>query len=78
MSIVQLPGSIRFDSQIKIHTGTQKYDVSLDKEFQEYLTKKHHKDDVINQGKYKNYSCKGNGQIESIMFRIMLTLNTNI
>ena len=29
MSKVQLPGSIRFDLQIKIHTGTEKKDVSL-------------------------------------------------
>ena len=29
MSKVQIPGSIRFDSQIKIHTGTEKKDVSL-------------------------------------------------
>ena len=29
MSKVQLPGSIRFDSQIKIHTGNEKKDVSL-------------------------------------------------
>ena len=29
MSTVQLPGSKRFDSQIKMHTGTQKDDVSL-------------------------------------------------
>ena len=29
MSKVQLPGSIRFDSRIKIHTGTEKKDVSL-------------------------------------------------
>ena len=28
MSKVQLPGSIKFDSQIKIHTGTEKKDVS--------------------------------------------------
>ena len=31
VSTVQLPGSIRFDSQIKIYTGTKKYDVSLAK-----------------------------------------------
>ena len=31
MSIFQLPGSIRFDSQMQIHTGNQKYDVSLAK-----------------------------------------------
>ena len=33
MSKVQLPGSIRFDSQIKIQTGTEKKDVSLSQEF---------------------------------------------
>ena len=31
MSKVQLPGSVRFDSQIKIHTGTENKDVSLTK-----------------------------------------------
>ena len=46
MSSVQLPGSKIFDSQIKIHTGTPKDDVSLDKEFQHHLTKEHHKDGV--------------------------------
>ena len=29
MSKVQLPGSVRFDLQIKIHTVTEKKDVSL-------------------------------------------------
>ena len=29
MSNVQLPLSVRFDSQIKMHTGTKKEDVSL-------------------------------------------------
>ena len=53
MSAVQLPGSIIFDSQIQMHTGTQKYDVSLAKEFQEHLKKKHRKDGVIDQGKQK-------------------------
>ena len=40
MSTVQLPVSKIFDSQIQMHTGTQTYDVSLSKEFQEHLTKK--------------------------------------
>ena len=31
MSTIQLPGSIIFNWQIQIHTGTQKYDVSLAK-----------------------------------------------
>ena len=31
MSTVQLPGSSIFDSQMQMHTGNQKYDVSLAK-----------------------------------------------
>ena len=38
---------------MQIHTGTKKYDVSLAKELQQHLTKKHHKDGVIDKGKYK-------------------------
>ena len=33
-STFQLPGSIIFDLQIQMHTGTEKYDVSIAKEFQ--------------------------------------------
>ena len=36
MSRVQLPGSIRFDSQIKMHTGTEKKDVNLAQEFKDH------------------------------------------
>ena len=61
MYTIKLPGSIIFDSQIQIHTGTQKYDVSLAKEFQEHLTKKYRKHGFIDQGKQKG-SWKGNGQ----------------
>ena len=53
MSTAQLPGSKRFDSQMQMNTGTSKYDVSLAKEFQQHLTKKHRKDGLIDQGKYK-------------------------
>ena len=49
MSTVQLPGSVRFDSQMQIHNSTQKYYVSLAKEFQHFLKKKHRKDGVIDQ-----------------------------
>ena len=38
MSTVQLPVSNRFDSQMQMHTGNQKYDVSLGREFQHHLT----------------------------------------
>ena len=50
MSTVQLPGSNLFDPNMQIHTGNQKYDESLAKEFQHYLTKEHHKNGVIDQG----------------------------
>ena len=39
ISTVQLPGSNRFYSQIQMHTGNQKYDVILAKEFQCRMTK---------------------------------------
>ena len=51
MSKVQLPGSIRFDSQIKIHTGTEKKYVSLAREFKDHLEGEHRKNGVIDQGK---------------------------
>ena len=37
MSKFQLPVSVRSDSQIKIHTGTENKDVSLAKEFKDHL-----------------------------------------
>ena len=37
MSKVQLPGSVIFDSQIKMHTGTEKKDVSLANKFKDHL-----------------------------------------
>ena len=58
MSTVQLPGSIRFDSQIQMHTGTQKYAVILAKEFQEHPTKKNRKYGAIDQGKSKKHHGK--------------------
>ena len=49
MSKVQLPGSVRFDSQIKIHTGTEKKDVGLAKEFKYHLEGEHRKNGVVDQ-----------------------------
>ena len=71
MSKVQLPGSVRFDSHIKIHTGTEKKNVSLAKEFKDHLEGEHHQ----NQEKY---SWKENGQKESIMFRTMHQWNSKM
>ena len=62
MSTVKLNGSNRFDSHMQMHTCTQKYDVSLAKEFQHYLTKEHRKNGVFDQGKNKKYSLKENQQ----------------
>ena len=58
MSTVQLPGSNRCDLQIQNHTGNQKYDVSLAREFQHHLTKEHRKNGVIDQGNTINDSWK--------------------
>ena len=51
MSKVQLPGSVIFDSQIKIHTGTEDKDVSLAREFKDHLEGEYRKNGVIDQGK---------------------------
>ena len=51
MSKVQLPESVRFDSQIKIHTGTEKKGVSLSHEFKNHLEEEHLQNGVIDQGK---------------------------
>ena len=37
-----------------MHTGTENYDVSLDKEIKEHLEKEPCKDGAIDQWKYKN------------------------
>ena len=78
MSKFQLHGSVRFDSRIKMYTGTEKKDVSLAHEFKNHLEEKHGQNGAINQGKSRKYSWKENGQKESIMFRIMLRWNSNI
>ena len=51
MSKVQLTGSVIFDSQIKMHTGTEHKDVSLGKEFKDHLEGEHCQNGVIDQGK---------------------------
>ena len=51
ISKVQLNGSVRLDSQIKMHTGTEKKYVSLAKEFKDHLEGEHHQNGVIDQVK---------------------------
>ena len=40
VSKVQLPGSVRFDLQIKMYTGTKNKEVSLSQEFKYIIRKK--------------------------------------
>ena len=51
MSKVQLPGSVRFDSHIKLHTGTENKDVSLAHEFKDCLEEEHRQNGAIDKGK---------------------------
>ena len=66
MPNVQLTGSNRFDFQMQMQTDNQNNNISLAKEFQDHLTKKHRKNGVIDQGKYKkNHGKKMDRQIVS-------------
>ena len=51
MSKVQLPGSVRFDPHIIMHTGTEFKDVSLDQEFKDHLEEEHRQNGAIYQGR---------------------------
>ena len=51
MSEVQLTGSVRFDSQIKMHTFTENKDLSLAKELKDHLECEHRQNGAIYQGK---------------------------
>ena len=51
MSKVQLLGSIRFDSQIKMHTGTENKDVILAHELKNHLEEENRQNGAIDQGK---------------------------
>ena len=61
MSKVQLPGSVIFDSQIKMHTGTENKDVSLAKEFKDHLEGEHCQNGAIDQGKSRKIFMERNG-----------------
>ena len=51
MSKVPLPGSVRFDSHIKMHTGTENKDIILAQEFKNHLEEEHRQNGAIDQGK---------------------------
>ena len=52
MSNVQLLGLKKIDSQILLHSCIQNNDVSLEKEFQNHISKDYRKHGVINQKIY--------------------------
>ena len=58
MSNVQLTESKTFDSQILMNSCTHKNDVSLEKQFQKYLSKEHCKHGVIDLVKYRKMASK--------------------
>ena len=58
MSKVQLHGSIRFDSQNKMHTGTENKDISLAQEFKDHLESEHRQNGAIDQGKSRKRFMK--------------------
>ena len=86
MSNVQLPGSNKIDSQMKIHTGNQIYYVSLAKEFQHHLTKEHNKNGVFDQVKNnkrftgikwteRQYCVQDNADVERKYMRVYRNTN---
>ena len=78
MSKVQLPESVIFYSQIKIHNVTENKIVSLAKEFKYHLENEHRQNGAIDQGKSRKRFMKENGQKESIMLRIMHLWNSKM
>ena len=53
MPMVQLPVEKGYDTHMVMHSGTSNYDVSLDKEYQKYLSHALFKHGLIDQGKRK-------------------------
>ena len=78
MSKVQLPGSIIFDSQIKMHTGTENKDVSLAKEFKDNLEGEQRQNGAIDKGKSRKRYMNRKWTEREYRVRIMLTLNTKM
>ena len=86
MSKVQLPGSIIFDSQIKIHTGKERKYVSLSSKIKNHLEGENCKNNVIDQGKSrkrfinrkwteKKYHIQDNADVE--LKYVKIYCNTN-
>ena len=67
-----------FDSQILMHSCTQKNDISLAKQSQKHLSKEHRKYVFIDHRKTGKDPVKENGQTESIMFRMLFMFHTKM
>ena len=61
-----------------MHTGNENIDISLAKEFQQHKKKEHKKMMCLIRSKQIKDSWKENGQTDSIMFRIIMMLHTNM
>ena len=86
MSNVQLPGSVRFDSQIKIHTGTENKDVSLAQELKNHMEEEYRQNGAIDQVKprkrfmerkwtYREYHVQDNYGVELKDMKIYCNTN---
>ena len=51
ISKAKLPGSVIFDSQIQMHTGTENKDLSLAQELKNHMEEEHRLNGAIDQGK---------------------------
>ena len=86
MSKVQLPGSVIFDSQIKMRTGTENKDVGLSHELKNNLEEEHRQNGAIDQGKprkgfmeikrtERKYHIQDNADVE--LKDVKMNCNTN-
>ena len=73
VSTVKLPVSNRFDSQMQMHTGNQKDDVSLAKSFQHHLTKEHHKSSL-----FKDYSIQNDISLAALVCSMLAKYNAKL
>ena len=51
---------------MQMHTGNQKYDGSLAKEFKHHLTKEHRKNGVFDQGTNNKRLMEKNGHVDPV------------
>ena len=78
MYIVQLPYRKTFDTQMEIYTSMHNYDVSLAQYLQTHLSNASWKHSILEYGIHKKYVVNKMLKTESIVFKGMKMLSTNI